>query len=89
MGKVYYDLVTFYNNKKIMYLPLLISGPMGPEGQFLPGDIMPPSSSPDDLPLHSEENFLSNGPGRPNTMNGCFPPLAHLGHRPEMTSEVW
>lgn len=65
------------------------SGPMGPEGQFMPGDIMPPSSSsPDSLPLHSsEENFLSNGPGRP--LNGCFTPLAHLGHRPEMTSEVW
>lgn len=64
-------------------------GPIGPEGQFMPGDIMPPSSSsPDSLPLHSsEENFLSNGPGRP--LNGCFTPLAHLGHRPEMTSEVW
>ena len=67
----------------------VILGPLGPEGQFMPGDIMPPSSSPDNLPLHSEESFLSNVPGRPTNMNGCFPPLAHLGHRPEMTSEVW
>ncbi|XP_045171450.2 LIM/homeobox protein Lhx5-like [Mercenaria mercenaria] len=64
---------------------------MVPDGQFMPGDILPPSSSPDSMHnIHSEEQFLSNGPGRP-----MVPPfssassLQNFPGRPEMTSEVW
>lgn len=64
---------------------------MVPDGQFMPGDILPPSTSPDSMHnMHSEEQFLSNGPGRP-----MVPPFSSASSlpsfpgRPEMTSEVW
>lgn len=70
---------------------MMASRGMMPDGQYMHGDILPPSSSPESIHnLHSEDQFLSSGPGRP-----MMPPfssassLSSFVGRPEMTSEVW
>lgn len=63
---------------------------MVPDGQFMPGDILPPSSSPESMHnIHSEEQFLSNGPGRPMVPFSAASSLQTFPGRPEITSEVW
>ncbi|BFZ18288.1 hypothetical protein BsWGS_21327 [Bradybaena similaris] len=82
--------------------PLNMDGSMhpaglGPDGQFMPGDLMPSSSTPEPLPLGQHEAF-----GIPRGMGHHFnpslsPSLAHHHphqhphHQqlPEMASEVW
>ena len=61
---------------------------MVPDGHFMHGDILPPSSSPDCVPPPTDESYLSNGPGRP--LGASFTSsLQNIQNRPEMTSEVW
>lgn len=61
------------------------------EGQFMSGDILQSSSSPETIhSMHHEDTYLPNGPGRP--MLSPFSAVSSLQNyitRPEMTSEAW
>ncbi|XP_046351575.1 LIM/homeobox protein Lhx1-like isoform X1 [Haliotis rufescens] len=60
---------------------------LGQEGQFLPGDILPPASTPEPMPLHGHDgSFIPRSiPGTPFSQS-LSQSLSH--HHPEM-SEAW
>ncbi|XP_062589850.1 LIM/homeobox protein Lhx5-like [Saccostrea cucullata] len=57
---------------------------LGPEAQFLPGDMIHPSSSPEPIPMHAHDGPFRHG-GPPSSLAGNFSSLSH----PEMAGEAW
>lgn len=54
------------------------------EPQFLPGDMIHPSSSPDPIQMHAHDGPYRH-PGPPSSMAGNFSSLSHS----EMAGEAW
>lgn len=54
---------------------------VGHDGQFMHGELLPPSSTPEPMPMQQPDGTF-------RSLQGFNPGLAHHGG-PEMTSEVW
>lgn len=69
-----------------LFVMILISltDNMVPEPQFLPGDMIHPSSSPDPIQMHAHDGPYRH-PGPPSSMAGNFSSLSHS----EMAGEAW
>lgn len=87
-GNIFYSYLCFYiwdNDRWPVYDNLFsLIDNMGPEPQFLPGDMIHPSSSPDPIQMHAHDGPYRH-PGPPNSMAGNFSSLSHS----EMAGEAW
>ena len=68
---------------------------MGPDGPFMPGDMMPPSSTPEPLPMGQHEFGPPRSLGLPFSQS-LSPSIGHHHPHPhphqhlqEMQQEVW
>lgn len=68
----------------VFMIMLFLPGNMGPDPQFLPGDLIHPSSSPEPIQMHPHDGPYRH-PVPPNSMAGNFSSLSHS----EMAGEAW
>lgn len=64
---------------------ILLTVPLGPESQYLPPDMLPPSSSPESLMPHEDQYGMSQLP--PRSLAGQFTSLPP--NHPDVPSETW
>lgn len=89
MGTFFFTRIfTFISEIMIdeLFVIILISltDNMVSEPQFLPGDMIHPSSSPDPIQMHAHDGPYRH-PGPPSSMAGNFSSLSHS----EMAGEAW
>lgn len=72
-----------------LYIWYLLTG-MGPDAQFLPGDIIPPSSTPEPIMMSGQEGPFGPG-GPPRSLVGSHFTQSMNNHpaHMEMAAEAW